>query len=104
MDKSVLNDVIGAEKEIQTLIEQEQARLQEMLERTRREAAELLAEEERSYGAARDREHERARSEAEARARRIIEDASVAAERLDKLDDGALTRIVLKQIPRILLE
>jgi vacuolar-type H+-ATPase subunit H len=104
MDKGILNEVIDAEKDIQSCIELEQARLREMLERVRREAEESVAAAERELSSSRDRELETVRQEAEAKARKIVEQASVRVERLGRVDDGTLTRIILKRIPRILME
>jgi vacuolar-type H+-ATPase subunit H len=104
MDKGILNEVIDAEKDIQACIELEQARLREMLERTRREAEETVAAAERELTESRDRELEAARQEAEARARKTVEDASGQVARLDRVDDRTLTGIILKRIPRILME
>ncbi len=104
MDKGILNEVIDAEKDIQECIEQEQTRLREMIEQARREAEETVAAAERELNASRDRELETIRQEAEAKAKKIVELASVRLERLGRIDDGTLTGIVMKRIPRILME
>ncbi len=104
MDKGVLNEVIDAEKDIQACIEVEEVRLREMLERARREAGESVTAAERELSVSRDRELEAIRQEAETKARKIVEHASARAERLGRVDDGTLTGIIMKRIPRILME
>ena len=104
MDKGILNEVIDAEKDIQSCIELEQSRLREMLERVRREAEESVAAAERGFSASHDRELESIRQEAEAKAKKIVEHATVRVERLGRVDDGTLTDIIMKRIPRILME
>ncbi len=104
MEKGILNEVIEAEKDIQACIEEEQARLREMLERVRREQAEAVAAVERDLSASRERDLEEARQKAEEKARKIVEDASGLAMRLEHVDDGVLTDIIMKRIPRILME
>ncbi len=104
MDKGILNEVIEAEKDIQTCIEQEQTRLREMLERVRREAEASVVGAERELSISRERELEAARQEAEARAKKIVEDASAQAARLETVDDGTLTRIIIKRLSRVLMD
>ncbi len=104
MEKGILNEVIEAEKDIQACIEEEQGRLREMLEQVRQEAAETVATAERELAASREQDLETARQEAEAKAKMIVEDASSRAGRLDGVDDRTLTGIIMKRIPRILME
>jgi vacuolar-type H+-ATPase subunit H len=104
MDKGILNEVIEAEKDIQSCIEQEQARLREMLDRVRREAEGSVAAAEREMSASRDRDLDAARQEAEARARKIVEEASGRMRQLERIDDRTLTDVIMKQLPRILME
>src|SRR5512139_3572780 len=104
MDKDILNEVIEAEKEIQHCIEQEQERLRAWLDQVKREAAEGIAREEQVDQEAMGRVLEDVKREAEAKAKRIVDDASARAAGIEQLDDGALAGIVMKQLPRILLE
>lgn len=104
MDKGILNEVIEAEKDIQTCIEAEQVRLREMLEAVRREAEQSVAAAECELSATRERDLETIRQEAEAKARKIVEHASARVERLGRVDDGTLSGIIMKRIPRILME
>ncbi len=104
MDKGILNEVIEAEKDIHACIEQEPARLREAVERAKQEAAETVAAAERELGTARERDLESVRQEAKIKAGKIVEHARERAARLERVDDGALTGIIMKQIPRILME
>lgn len=104
MDKDILNEVIGAEKEIQDCIEREQSRIRELVENARREAEESVAQAVGECSVSRDREAQAARQEAEARARKVADEAAALAERLERLDDRDLAGIVLKRLPRILME
>jgi len=104
MEKGILNEVIEAEKDIQACIEQEQVRLREMLERVRLEAERSVAEAERELSASRVRDLDAARQEAEARAKKIVEEASGRVHQLERMDDRTLTDVIMKRIPRILME
>ncbi len=104
MEKGILNEVIEAEKDIQVSIEQEQARLRETLECVRREAEASVAAAERELSASRERDLDAARQEAEARARKVVEEASGRVHRLERIDDDTLTGVIMKRLPRILME
>ncbi len=104
MEKGILNEVIEAEKDIQVSIEQEQARLRETLECVRREAEASVAAAERELSASRERDLDVARQEAEARARKVVEEASGRVHRLERIDDDTLTGVIMKRLPRILME
>jgi vacuolar-type H+-ATPase subunit H len=104
MDKSILSTVIEAERDIQACIEEEEARLRDMIDQTKREAAQALEEAERSCGTAREHDLDDARREAEEEARAAIEDATANAQHLEKLDEGVLDAIIRKHLPKILME
>jgi vacuolar-type H+-ATPase subunit H len=104
MEKGILNEVIAAEKEVQQCIEQEQLRLRRWLDDVKREAEEAVRREEQNDGAVRTQELAAAKRDAEERARQMTDDAMSLASRLEKLDEGALTGIILKAMPKILLE
>ncbi len=104
VEKGILNEVIEAEKDIQASIEQEQARLRETLECARREAEASVAAAERELNSSRERDLDAARQEAEARAKKIVEDASGRVQWLERIDDEVLTGVIMKRIPRILME
>ena len=104
MDKDILIEVVEAEKEIQRCIESEQARLQEWLAKVRHEAEESVAREEQTTRASMTSALDAAKSAAEERANRVVSDAAAHAGRIQSLDDGTLTGIILKRLSRILLE
>jgi vacuolar-type H+-ATPase subunit H len=104
MDKGILNEVIAAEKDVQQCIEQEQMRLQEWLEQVKRETENAVSQEEQNDGAVREQELAAAKRDAEKRAQQITGEAAALAGRLEQLDDGTLTGIILKRLPGILLE
>lgn len=104
MDKDILNEVIEAEKNIQLCLEAEQARLAAWLEQVRREAGDAVRSEERNNSDAGRASLEAAKKDAELRARQVVEDAERQAQLLQRIDDSTLTGIVMKRIPRILME
>lgn len=104
MEKGVLNEVVAAEKEVQHCIELEQQRLHEWIEREKHDAALAVAREEQNDVAAREQELAEAKKGAEARALQVTDEAETLAQRLEMLDDRTLTGIVMKWLPKILLE
>lgn len=104
MDKSVLSEIIAAEKEVQHCIDQEEMRLREWLEQVKREAAEEVAREEQNDGRALRDAVASARENAGKRAMAIGEEGRARAARMDRCDDVALTRILLERLPRIFQE
>jgi vacuolar-type H+-ATPase subunit H len=104
MDKDILNEVIEAEKDIQQCIEQEQARLRTWLDQVKKESAETVAHAERSDGESLGRALEEAKRDAEKRAKQTVESAEAQSARLKGLDDSVLTAIIMKRLPRILME
>ena len=104
MDKDILNDVIEAEREIQRCVEEEQARLRAWIDQVKRESAEAVARAEQNDGEELVRAVEAARRQAEAAAKQVVAAAEARAERFQNLQDGALTAVVMKRLPRILLE
>jgi len=104
MDKDILNEVIEAEKDIQQCIEQEQVRLRDWLDGVKKEAAEAVARAERNDGESLGRSLEEAKRDAEMRAKQTVESAEARAARYQDLEDTVLTEIIMKRLPRILLE
>jgi vacuolar-type H+-ATPase subunit H len=104
MDKDILNDVIEAEKEIQHCIEGEEGKLRTWLDQVKRESSEAVAREENNDRDLMIRALEDAKQSAEAKAKQVVDDAAKRSLRIEKLDDGTLTGIILKRMPRILLE
>ncbi len=104
MEKDILNEVIDAEMEIQHCLEAERARLREWIEQVKREAAAAVEQEERNDGDQLAGALEAARREADRQAKGIVAAAARRSERLGHLDDGALSGVIMHQLPRILLE
>lgn len=104
MDKSILNEVIAAEKEVQQRIEQEQLRLRQWLEQVKAECGEAVRREELNDGTARHEALTAARQDAEKQAQAVRDEAAALAARLEGLDEALLTGIVRKRLPALLLE
>jgi vacuolar-type H+-ATPase subunit H len=104
MDKDILNEVIEAEKVIQHCMEGEQAKLRTWLDQVKRESSEAVAREENNDRELLTQALEDAKQSAEAKARQMVDDAATRTLRIEKLDNGTLTGIIIKRIPRILLE
>jgi vacuolar-type H+-ATPase subunit H len=104
MDKDILNEVIEAEKVIQHCIEGEQAKLRTWLDQVTRESSEAVVREENNDRELLTRALEDAKKSAEAKAKQVVNDAATRTLRIKELDDGTLTGIILKRIPRILME
>jgi vacuolar-type H+-ATPase subunit H len=104
MDKDILNEVIEAEKAIQQCIEAEQSKLRTWLDQVKRESSEAVAHEENNDRELLTQALEEAKQSAEAKAKQVVNDAATRTLRIKKLDDGTLTGIILKRMPRILME
>ena len=104
MDKDILNEVIEAEKVIQHCMEGEQAKLRTWLDQVKRESSEAVAREENNDRELLTQALEDAKQSAEAKARQMVNDAATRTLRIEKLDNGTLTGIIIKRMPRILLE
>jgi len=104
MDKDILNEVIEAEKEIQHCIESEQEKLRIWLDQVKREASAAVAREENNDHEQLTRSLEDTKRTAEAKAKALVNDARARSERISDLGDDALVDIILKRMPRILLE
>jgi len=104
MDNDILNEVIEAEKEIQHCIEDEQAKLRTWLDQVKREASETVAREENNDRELLSQALDDAKKSAEEKAKQVVDDAAARNLRIEQLDDGVLKGIILKRMPRILLE
>lgn len=104
MDRDILSEVIEAEKEIQHCIEDEQEKLRTWLDQVKREAAEAVACEENNDRELLKQALEDAKGRAEAKAKQLMDDAAARSLRIEHMDDGTLTGIIIKRMPRILLE
>ena len=104
MDKDILNEVIEAEKVIEHCMEGEQEKLRTWLDQVKRESSEAVAHEENNDRELLTQALEDAKQSAEAKARQMVNDAATRTLRIEKLDNGTLTGIIIKRMPRILLE
>ncbi len=102
MERDILSQVIEAEKEIQQCLDRERIKSREWLERIKKECEEEYRKEEQRITASLERSMAEAVSEAEAKAAGIISRAAGQTERLGHVQAGILSRIVAKQINRIL--
>jgi vacuolar-type H+-ATPase subunit H len=104
MNKDILNEVIEAEREIQQCIEQEQERLRAWLDQVTRESAEAVARAEGHDGKSLGRVLDEAKQTAAMQAKQVVEAAEARAAQFRELDEAALAGLILKRLPRILLE
>ena len=104
MDKDILNEVIETEKDIQQCLEAERGRIAAWLEQVKLEAEAAVQREERNNSDVNVRALETAKKEAGVRAQQVVEQAEREAKRLEGIGPGSLTAIVMKRIPRILME
>jgi len=104
MNKDILNEVIEAEREIQQCIEREQERLRVWLDQVKKESAEAVARAEGHDGESLGRALEEATRDAAMRAKQAVEGAEARAARFKDMDEAALAEVILKRLPRILLD
>ncbi len=102
MEKDILSQVIEAEKEIQRCLDREKIKSREWLESVQKECEEEYVREERSIRESLERSMTEAAAEAATQAEAIVSRAGFQTERLGQLPDETLSRIVKKQIGRIL--
>ena len=98
MDTDILAAVIDAEQKIRDRISSEEARLRERIEQVQRELATLAVAEEERLRRERDEAVAAAREEALRRASRVRAEAVAWGERLGRLDDDTLRRIVMGRL------
>jgi len=104
MEKNILNEVIEAEKDIQSAVECERVRLREWLEQVRTEAGQCVEQETAGLRGSLETAAQDAQRDARLQADTVVRDATERAKSLTGLDDEALSTIVLTKVPRILLE
>uniref|UniRef100_A0A831U116 Uncharacterized protein n=1 Tax=Geobacter metallireducens TaxID=28232 RepID=A0A831U116_GEOME len=102
METDILADIIATEREIQQRLAAEEGRLRERLEEVRREMAGEEAAEEERLRRRLGEEVAAARREAERRAALLLEETEARGERLARLDDDTLRRIVLGRLAGVL--
>lgn len=97
-----MHEIIAAEKEMQEYIESESVALQNWLEEVKEESKQHLIEEEEKIKQSFHKAVKEAIHRAEGEASEIVHDAMVRGERLEKLDNETLTRMIMKHLNRIL--
>lgn len=102
MEADILTDIIAVEREIQERLAAEEGRLRQRLEGMRREGAGEEAAEEERLQRRLEEEVAVARQEAERRAALLLEETAAWGERLARLDDDTLRRIVLGRLAGVL--
>ena len=102
MERDILSQVIEAEKEIQKCLDLEKVKVREWLERVKKECEEEFILEEKNIKASLEKSTAEATKAAEVKAAGIVSQAMATAERLERLQTETLSRVVAKQIDRIL--
>lgn len=102
MEKDILSQVIGVEKEIQKCLESEKVKVREWLEGVKKEAEEEFFREELEIKQSLDQSLKEATRQSETAAAQILSEAADAAELLKRLKVETLTGIIERQIVRIL--
>ncbi len=102
MKDDILSTVIAAERDIRQRLDLERTRAREWLEKARADQERRLLEEETRIKAESGRSFGHAVRDAEARASAIQEKAAAEDAGLERLDDAALTLMIMKHIARIL--
>ncbi|HTR44990.1 MAG TPA: hypothetical protein VMH06_04690 [Thermodesulfovibrionales bacterium] len=98
----ILCKVVAAEKEIRQMVEDEEARSRELIERARKEAEEEVAQEQERLKASLAVAVEKARKDAEEKATAIKASARDRAERIGRIRDERLREIVIAHLDSIL--
>ena len=101
MEKHILSEIVAVEKEIQERLAAEQGKAEARLAETRMACEEELRKAEEQLRELLAAKLAVARNEALREAETCLKDASVRAERLARLDDVALRRIVRESLFRI---
>ena len=102
MDDHILSQVVEVEKEVQQRIEIEKKKSQEWLVNAKSEEDEKVLLEEKKLEKSVNESISKARVNAQKKAEAIINDAHIEAERLGKLGDDILKKIILKHFIKIL--
>ncbi len=102
MEKDVLSQVIEAEKEIQQCLDLEKIKAREWLERVKKDCEEEFIREEKNIKESLERAVAEAAREADARAAGAVSRATAEAERLGRVEEETLSRIVAQQVAVIL--
>jgi vacuolar-type H+-ATPase subunit H len=102
MENNTLREIIGVEKEIQQSIEQSKEVARAWLETRKKEIDERLAKEEKELVASFQKAREKLEREAASRADALVKRAEQQANRIVRLENDAVARIVADHIHKIL--
>lgn len=102
MEKDILSKVIGVEKEIQDVLDIEKRKSEEWLEGVKKEVEEEFLREEGTLKESLKKAEEDRVADARRKAAEILEDAKEHTERLAKISDETLKKIIIKHIIKIL--
>jgi vacuolar-type H+-ATPase subunit H len=102
MERDILSQVIEAEKEIQQCLELEKIKVREWLEHVKKESEEEFIREDKKIRESLEKSIAEATKEAEAEAAGVVSKATTEAERLEQLKPDTLSKIITKQIEKIL--
>lgn len=102
MENNILREIIGVEKEIQQSLEQAKEKARAWLEKRRKEIDERRAGEEKEIVASFQQAREKLAREAASRADDRVKRAEQQADRIVRLENDALTRIVANHLNKIL--
>jgi vacuolar-type H+-ATPase subunit H len=98
MDDGILTDIITVEKEVRERLDAERERAAALLEQVRNDLEEEFRREEKSLQEALDNARVAARAEAEQKAAHLVQDAAERGERLARIDEEALRRVVVEHL------
>ncbi len=102
MENNILREIIGVEKEIQQSLEQAKEMTRAWLETRRKEIDERGAREEKEIVASFQRAREKLAREAASRADALVKRAEQQADRIVRLENDTLARIVANHIHKIM--
>ena len=102
MEKDILSQVIEAEKEIQKCLDAEKLTIRDWIAEVRKDVQEEFLLEEKKLKTSKEESLAEERGEAERKAREILAQASSSVERLKHVEKEMLTRIIERQLTRIL--
>jgi vacuolar-type H+-ATPase subunit H len=102
MENNTLREIIGVEKEIQQSIEQAKEVARAWLETRKQEMDERLAKEEKELVASFQQAREKLEREAASRADALVKRARQQADRIVRLENDTVARIVADHIHKIL--
>jgi hypothetical protein len=102
MKEDILSKVVEVEKEIAKKIEIEKTEDQERLEKLGSDSEKEILKENKRLQYALNKAASDIKTDAQKKALKIIEDASVSADRLEQISDDILKEIIMKHIVRIL--